>query len=73
MTPKACPFCGSHDVKTLPGSSLRFMVAECQGCGAQGPEVRIHDATDPSDKWHKETLARLQAMAEWSYRIGGAE
>ena len=69
MTPKACPFCGSHDIKTLPGSSLRFMVAECQQCGAQGPEVRIQEGTHEQ----AETMARLQAMAEWSYRVGGAE
>ena len=65
MSTKPCPFCGSEDIKVLPGSSLRFLVAECQQCGSQGPEVRIQEGED--------VLARLQAMAEWSYRVGGGE
>ena len=67
MNTKPCPFCGSHDVKILPGSSLNFRVAECQYCGAQGPEVRIQDVP------HGEHMAVLQAAAEWSYRIERGE
>ena len=44
MIGEACPFCGCIHVHAELGTTQEFMVAVCDGCGAQAGEVRRGDA-----------------------------
>jgi Lar family restriction alleviation protein len=63
----SCPFCGSANVYTQEGSTFRWMLAECQNCGARGPEVRVQTLGEGT---REEWLARgsAAAIAEWNSR-----
>lgn len=39
---RACPFCGSEDVKLWSGNWEGYAI--CLNCGAQGPKVETDDA-----------------------------
>ena len=38
---KPCPFCGEKSITIREGSTFRWMLAECNGCGATCGEVRV--------------------------------
>lgn len=58
--PLPCPFCGETDVSIREGSTFRWVVAECNHCGAMCGEVRVLPlATDD---------AYERAMREWNTR-----
>lgn len=58
---KPCPFCGkSEGLSFEEGSTYRWGIASCNGCGASAGEVR---KTYPDNgEWHE------QAIKEWNTR-----
>ena len=66
MTPVHCPFCGESSVSTHEGSTFRWMLAECDYCGAQGPEARIDTMTKDRDAAIE--AGKRAALAEWNTR-----
>ena len=64
---KVCPFCGNDDVQVVETSTYRWRAAECSGCGARGPEVRIKTLGAGSKaEWEEDALIR--ALNEWNNR-----
>ena len=67
MSTKPCPFCGSTDIKVVEGSTFRWRLAQCQGCGAQAGDVRILTTGDGTrEDWEADAAAR--ALDEWNKR-----
>ena len=62
-----CPFCGYTNINTIYDdySSEKWGAAECQGCGAIGPEVRTQGDESPDAPW------RSEAINEWNRRHDG--
>lgn len=65
MNPLPCPFCGKTGVNVHEASTFRWVVAECNNCGAQCGEVR-RDTMKPSTPEEDEAAA----IAEWNTRFG---
>ena len=65
---KSCPFCGSLDLNFVEGSTFRWMVAECQSCGARCGETRVKTLGDQDPDGDK-----AAALAEWNTRAIEAE
>jgi uncharacterized Zn finger protein len=69
----ACPFCGSDEV-TVHNTHTPYYWAECEGCGAEGPQTRNGDAWRRSmSKAAAESLHREAfhaAIAAWNERSG---
>ena len=63
-----CPFCGHIGVNVHEASTFRWVVAECDGCGAQGPEAR----RDTTKSWPNEAEDTPKAIAEWNTRAAQA-
>ena len=55
-----CPFCGNSGLDFDEGSTYRWGIASCSGCGASCGEIR-REYPDKGE-WHKE------AIAEWNRR-----
>ena len=62
--PLPCPFCGETSVTVHEASTFRWVVAECDHCGAQGPEAR----RDTTKAWPNEAEDTPKAIAEWNTR-----
>jgi len=63
VTTKPCPFCGGDRVSFHQGTTFRWIVAECNECGARAGEVRrdtMHDA---------EADDEAKAIAAWNTRV----
>lgn len=58
--PLPCPFCGNSGLDFYEGSTYRWGIASCSGCGASCGEIR-REYPDKGE-WHKE------AIAEWNRR-----
>lgn len=58
--PLPCPFCGNSGLDFDEGSTHRWGIASCSGCGASCGEIR-REYPDKGE-WHKE------AIAEWNRR-----
>ncbi len=65
---KSCPFCGSLDLNFVEGSTFRWIVAECQSCGARCGETRVKTLGDQDPDGDK-----AAALAEWNRRAIEAE
>ena len=64
---KPCPFCGESDVGVKDGDTFRWRHAECDHCGARGPEVRVQTLGDGTAKeW--EANAQVRAVEAWNNR-----
>jgi transcription elongation factor Elf1 len=65
--PLPCPFCGCAEVTVQQGSTFRWLIAACQGCGAQSGEVRVQTmgAGTPSE-WAD--AGEALTIAEWNKR-----
>lgn len=69
MTAAPCPFCGSGSdaIVVCEGSTFRWRVAVCDGCGSTGPEVRVQTAGEGAPaEW--EAKAVEAALAAWNTR-----
>ena len=68
LKPRACPFCGHVGLDFAEGSTFRWIVASCGGCGATRGETRIQTLGEgrDEDKWI--ATARSNAIAEWNRR-----
>jgi transcription elongation factor Elf1 len=64
LTPLPCPFCGEIGVNVHEASTFRWVVAECNFCGAQCGEVRV----DTLNKEWTETMSWGRAVEEWNNR-----
>lgn len=64
---KPCPFCGISDVGVEEGSTFRWVVACCNGCGAKAGEVRVQTLGD-GDKEQWLAAARADALTAWNQR-----
>lgn len=62
---KPCPFCGHTGLQFESGSTYRWGIASCAGCGATCGEVRRNYPDD--GKWHAE------AIEEWNRRAQPAQ
>jgi len=60
MPPLPCPFCGHVGLHFADGSTYRWGLASCGGCGATCGEVRRN--YPPDDAWHE------AAINEWNRR-----
>lgn len=58
--PLPCPFCGHVGLDFADGSTHRWGLASCAGCGATCGETRR--AYPPDDKWH------ASAIKDWNTR-----
>jgi hypothetical protein len=67
VMPLPCPFCGKEGVTVREASTFRWMVAECDHCGATCGEVRVQTCGDgvPAD-WRKR--GEEDAIEEWNKR-----
>jgi transcription elongation factor Elf1 len=65
---KPCPFCGNETISVVEGSSYRWRVAECGGCGARAGEVRINTLAE--DKAQALADVVIRAVSEWNDRKG---
>ena len=64
---KACPFCRETGVTVREGSTFRWILVECNACGATCGEVRVQTTgTGTPDEWMKEAIIR--AIAVWNTR-----
>ena len=67
VMPLPCPFCGETDITTSEGSTFRWMLAECNGCGATCGEVRVQTIGDGTPRdWR--LRGERDALAEWNKR-----
>jgi Lar family restriction alleviation protein len=64
---KPCPFCGGTEIQVVDGSTVRWRLAQCQGCGAQAGDVRIQTAGDGRHSDWEAKATRL-ALDEWNKR-----
>lgn len=64
---KPCPFCGHVGLDFAEGSTFRWMLAVCDGCGANCGEERVQTSGDGSrEEWW--TAAKDRAIATWNTR-----
>ena len=70
--PLPCPFCGCKDIAVVEGSTFRWRLAQCNGCGAQGPDVRIQTSgSGTKEEWEQSALDG--ALTEWNRRHAEAD
>lgn len=63
-----CPFCGEIGVTVREGSTFRWLVAECDNCGARCGEVRKQTLGEGTpDDWNK--AGETAAIIEWNSRV----
>lgn len=62
-----CPFCGHAVLDFREGSTFRWIVAECTGCGASRGETRIQTlGQGTKEEWMAD--AQEDAIREWNRR-----
>ena len=62
-----CPFCGEVGLDFTMGSSHRWLLPSCSGCGATCGEVRIQTfGKGNKDQWRE--VAKRDAIKEWNTR-----
>jgi Lar family restriction alleviation protein len=67
MEPLPCPFCGHVGLDFREGSTFRWIIAECSGCGASRGEARIQTlGQGTKEEWMAD--AQQDAIAEWNRR-----
>ena len=65
--PLPCPFCGHVGLEFKEGSTFRWIIAECGGCGASRGETRIQTFGEGTrDEWMADVQA--DAIQEWNTR-----
>lgn len=64
---KPCPFCGETGVSFREGSTFRWLVIECDECGATPGEVRVQTTGNGTpEEWRK--TSEVNAIAAWNRR-----
>ena len=66
MTLLPCPFCGHKGVGMREGTTFRWRIIQCLGCGATCGEVRAD--TLEKDREKREEDAYAKAVEEWNVR-----
>lgn len=62
-----CPFCGHVGLDFKEGSTFRWIVAECSGCGASRGETRIQTLGEGTkEEWMDD--AKEDAIRDWNRR-----
>ena len=69
--PLPCPFCGHVGVTHSEGSTFRWLVTECNGCGAQCGEERINTMT--MERSAAIEQAKEAAIKAWNTRAAQPE
>lgn len=65
--PLPCPFCGHVGLDFAEGSTFRWIIASCSGCGATKGETRIQTLGEGTKAgWMAE--AQRDAIADWNAR-----
>jgi Fe-S-cluster containining protein len=64
--PLPCPFCGHVGLSHNEGSTFRWLMTECNGCGAQCGEERIN--TLSMERSAAMEQAKEAAIATWNTR-----
>ena len=62
-----CPFCGAVGLDFTMGSTFRWLLPSCDGCGASCGEVRIQTLGDGTQEQWLE-VAKHNAIEEWNTR-----
>lgn len=62
-----CPFCGHVGLDFTEGSTFRWRIAQCAGCGATTGEERIQ-TTGEGTKEEWEAVCRARLIAAWNRR-----
>lgn len=71
LKPLPCPFCGHVGLDFAEGSTFRWIVASCGGCGATTGETRIQTlGQGTKDEWM--ATAQVDAIVEWNRRTPSA-
>ena len=66
-TPPPCPFCGHVGLDFREGSTYRWLLPECHGCGAGCGETRIQTMGQGTrEEWFEQ--ARQDAIKTWNTR-----
>ena len=67
--PLPCPFCGHTGLDFREGTTFRWIVAECGGCGVTCGETRIQTLGEGTkDEWMQQ--AQQDAIEVWNTRKG---
>lgn len=62
-----CPFCGGVNVSVRDGSTFRWMLAECNECGATAGESRVRTLGEgTTDEWAAQ--GKIDALEVWNTR-----
>ena len=62
-----CPFCGHIGLNFDEGSTFRWMVASCGGCGATRGDVRVQTLGEGTkEQWWE--AAKIDAIEDWNQR-----
>lgn len=65
--PLPCPFCGFVGLDFQEGSTFRWLLPSCGGCGATRGETRIQTIGDGTkEEWLE--AAKANAIEEWNDR-----
>ena len=64
---KPCPFCGHVGLEFREGSTFRWILPECGGCGATRGEVRVQTLGSGTQEQWKERAIQ-DAITEWNTR-----
>lgn len=67
---KPCPFCGAVGLDFEEGSTFRWLMPSCSGCGASCGEVRINTMT--SDRELAIEKTKHAAVKVWNRRTSPA-
>jgi hypothetical protein len=65
--PLPCPFCGGTEIDVQQGSTFRWLIVACEGCGAQCGEVRVQTMGAGTPREWADAGEAL-AFAEWNKR-----
>lgn len=66
-TPLPCPFCGHVGLDFNEGSTFRWLVASCSGCGASVGETRMQTLGEGTKEQWREAACE-DAIKQWNTR-----
>jgi len=72
LNPLPCPFCGHVGLDFREGTTFRWLIAECGGCGATCGEIRVQTLGEGTrDEWMQQ--AQKNAIEVWNMRFNAGD